>query len=174
MNCVLHALPFLQDVYKSGEQIKAAGGKITREPGPLPGVLPAAVACTPDVPMHASCSFLHIQRSSSAAVTVRRWGKELKSLYMCAARPGHQDPGHGGPRRLEVRAGGQRRLPEGAEGGRRGLIWHLNCRERQWRACMQELQLQRGSAAEVLPESWACKYCRGGSTRNERGIEPLP
>ena len=27
-----------QDVYKSAEQIKAAGGKITREPGPLPGL----------------------------------------------------------------------------------------------------------------------------------------
>ena len=28
----------MQDVYKSAEQIKAAGGKITREPGPLPGL----------------------------------------------------------------------------------------------------------------------------------------
>jgi lactoylglutathione lyase len=28
----------MQDVYKSAEQIKAAGGKITREAGPLPGL----------------------------------------------------------------------------------------------------------------------------------------
>ena len=27
-----------QDVYKTAEAVKAAGGKITREPGPLPGM----------------------------------------------------------------------------------------------------------------------------------------
>lgn len=26
------------DVYKSGEQIKAAGGALTKEPGPVPGI----------------------------------------------------------------------------------------------------------------------------------------
>ena len=38
--------PPLQDVYKSGEQIKAAGGKITREPGPLPGLGTKILATT--------------------------------------------------------------------------------------------------------------------------------
>ena len=28
----------MQDVYKTAEDIKAAGGKVTREPGPLPGL----------------------------------------------------------------------------------------------------------------------------------------
>jgi len=30
-----------QDVYKTAESIKAAGGKVTREPGPLPGMQPS-------------------------------------------------------------------------------------------------------------------------------------
>lgn len=29
----------LQDVYKTAEAIRAAGGKITKEPGPLPGLV---------------------------------------------------------------------------------------------------------------------------------------
>ncbi len=38
--CVFHNLLGLglQDVYKTQEQIKAAGGKITKEAGPLPGL----------------------------------------------------------------------------------------------------------------------------------------
>ncbi|BDA47561.1 probable lactoylglutathione lyase [Coccomyxa sp. Obi] len=35
-----------KDVYKSAEQIKAAGGKITREPGPLPGINTKIMATT--------------------------------------------------------------------------------------------------------------------------------
>lgn len=35
-----------KDVYKTAEQIKAAGGKITREPGPIPGLGTKIVACT--------------------------------------------------------------------------------------------------------------------------------
>ena len=35
-----------QDVYKTAEQIKAAGGKITREPGPLPGINTKILATT--------------------------------------------------------------------------------------------------------------------------------
>lgn len=36
----------VQDVYKSAEQIKAAGGKITREPGPIPGINTKILATT--------------------------------------------------------------------------------------------------------------------------------
>ncbi len=36
----------LQDVYKSAEQIRAAGGTITREPGPVPGIGTKIVATT--------------------------------------------------------------------------------------------------------------------------------
>ena len=37
----------LQDVYKTAEAIRAAGGKITKEPGPLPGLVgaPSLQAC---------------------------------------------------------------------------------------------------------------------------------
>lgn len=35
-----------QDVYKSAEQIRAAGGKITKEPGPLPGINTKILATT--------------------------------------------------------------------------------------------------------------------------------
>ncbi len=35
-----------QDVYKSAEQIKAAGGNVTREPGPVPGIGTKILACT--------------------------------------------------------------------------------------------------------------------------------
>lgn len=35
-----------KDVYKSGEQIKAAGGTVTREPGPVPGIGTKIVATT--------------------------------------------------------------------------------------------------------------------------------
>jgi lactoylglutathione lyase len=35
-----------KDVYKTAEQIKAAGGKVTREPGPIPGLGTKIVACT--------------------------------------------------------------------------------------------------------------------------------
>lgn len=34
------------DVYKTAEQIRAAGGTITREPGPVPGIGTKIVACT--------------------------------------------------------------------------------------------------------------------------------
>jgi lactoylglutathione lyase len=34
-----------EDVYKSAEQIKAAGGKITREAGPIPGLGTKILAC---------------------------------------------------------------------------------------------------------------------------------
>lgn len=33
-------------MYKTAEQIKAAGGKITREPGPLPGINTKILATT--------------------------------------------------------------------------------------------------------------------------------
>ena len=33
------------DVYKTAEAIKIAGGKITREPGPLPGINTKITAC---------------------------------------------------------------------------------------------------------------------------------
>jgi hypothetical protein len=33
------------DVYKTAEAIKLAGGKITREPGPLPGISTKITAC---------------------------------------------------------------------------------------------------------------------------------
>jgi len=33
------------DVYKTAEAIKLAGGKITREPGPLPGINTKITAC---------------------------------------------------------------------------------------------------------------------------------
>ncbi|GJP55270.1 hypothetical protein CLOM_g14239, partial [Closterium sp. NIES-68] len=33
------------DVYKTAEAIRAAGGKITREPGPIPGINTKIVAC---------------------------------------------------------------------------------------------------------------------------------
>ena len=36
----------LQDVYKTAEDIKKAGGKITREPGPLPGLNTKILATT--------------------------------------------------------------------------------------------------------------------------------
>jgi lactoylglutathione lyase len=36
----------MQDVYKSAEQIKAAGGAITREPGPVPGIGTKILATT--------------------------------------------------------------------------------------------------------------------------------
>lgn len=36
----------VQDVYKTGDQIKAAGGKVTREPGPVPGIGTKILACT--------------------------------------------------------------------------------------------------------------------------------
>ena len=36
----------VQDVYKTAEAIKAAGGKITREPGPLPGLKTKITATT--------------------------------------------------------------------------------------------------------------------------------
>lgn len=35
-----------QDVYKTGDQIKAAGGTVTREPGPVPGIGTKILACT--------------------------------------------------------------------------------------------------------------------------------
>jgi hypothetical protein len=35
-----------QDVYKTGDQIKAAGGKVTRDPGPVPGIGTKILACT--------------------------------------------------------------------------------------------------------------------------------
>ena len=35
-----------QDVYKTAEQVKAAGGKVTREPGPVPGLGTKILACT--------------------------------------------------------------------------------------------------------------------------------
>ncbi len=38
--------PMMQDVYKTAEQIKAAGGTITREPGPVPGIGTKIVATT--------------------------------------------------------------------------------------------------------------------------------
>jgi hypothetical protein len=38
--------PTLQDVYKTAEQIRAAGGTITREPGPVPGIGTKILACT--------------------------------------------------------------------------------------------------------------------------------
>ena len=34
------------DVYKTAEQVKAAGGKVTREPGPVPGIGTKILACT--------------------------------------------------------------------------------------------------------------------------------
>jgi predicted enzyme related to lactoylglutathione lyase len=38
VNCAWLRLDrFVQDVYKTAESIKAAGGRVTREPGPLPG-----------------------------------------------------------------------------------------------------------------------------------------
>ncbi|XLS51070.1 hypothetical protein HN51_035776, partial [Arachis hypogaea] len=33
------------DVYKTAEAVKLAGGKITREPGPLPGINTKITAC---------------------------------------------------------------------------------------------------------------------------------
>ena len=33
------------DVYKTAEAVRAAGGKITREPGPLPGINTKIFAC---------------------------------------------------------------------------------------------------------------------------------
>jgi len=33
------------DVYKTAAAIKAAGGKVTREPGPLPGINTKITAC---------------------------------------------------------------------------------------------------------------------------------
>jgi lactoylglutathione lyase len=33
-------------VYKTGDQIKAAGGKLTREPGPIPGINTKVLATT--------------------------------------------------------------------------------------------------------------------------------
>lgn len=38
--------PHPQDVYKTADQIKAAGGTVTREPGPVPGIGTKIVACT--------------------------------------------------------------------------------------------------------------------------------
>jgi len=40
MPCALSGLhpSCIQDVYKTADQIKAAGGQITREPGPVPGI----------------------------------------------------------------------------------------------------------------------------------------
>jgi lactoylglutathione lyase len=35
-----------RDVYKTAEQIRAAGGTITREPGPVPGIGTKITACT--------------------------------------------------------------------------------------------------------------------------------
>ena len=35
-----------QDVYKTADAIKAAGGKLTKEPGPLPGLGTKICACT--------------------------------------------------------------------------------------------------------------------------------
>jgi len=35
-----------KDVYKTADQIKACGGKVTREPGPVPGIGTKIVACT--------------------------------------------------------------------------------------------------------------------------------
>lgn len=35
-----------QDVYKTQEQIRAAGGTVTREAGPVPGIGTKIVACT--------------------------------------------------------------------------------------------------------------------------------
>lgn len=35
-----------QDVYKTAEHIRAHGGTITREPGPLPGINTKIMACT--------------------------------------------------------------------------------------------------------------------------------
>jgi len=35
-----------KDVYKTAEQIKAAGGTVTREPGPVPGIGTKIMACT--------------------------------------------------------------------------------------------------------------------------------
>ncbi len=36
----------MQDVYKTAEQIKAAGGKVTKEPGAIPGLGTKVMACT--------------------------------------------------------------------------------------------------------------------------------
>ena len=36
----------MQDVYKTAEAIKEAGGKVTREPGPLPGLNTKILATT--------------------------------------------------------------------------------------------------------------------------------
>ncbi len=41
-----HSTDPLQDVYKTAEQIKAAGGTVTRDPGPVPGIGTKIVACT--------------------------------------------------------------------------------------------------------------------------------
>jgi lactoylglutathione lyase len=37
-NCCLQVALSTKDVYKTAEQIRAAGGAITREPGPVPGI----------------------------------------------------------------------------------------------------------------------------------------
>lgn len=34
-----------KDVYKTAEQIKAVGGSVTREPGPVPGIGTKILAC---------------------------------------------------------------------------------------------------------------------------------
>lgn len=43
--CWLHN-DLMQDVYKTAEDIRQAGGKITREPGPLPGLNTKILATT--------------------------------------------------------------------------------------------------------------------------------
>lgn len=45
------------DVYKTAEAIKLCGGKITREPGPLPGINTKIVACVDPDGWKTVCSF---------------------------------------------------------------------------------------------------------------------
>ena len=45
MDCLKQIAIGTDDVYKTAEAIRLSGGKITREPGPLPGINTKITAC---------------------------------------------------------------------------------------------------------------------------------
>ena len=67
------------DVYKVGEQVKAAGGKITREAGPLPGIGTKIMACLdPDGWKTVRDSLLNAAMPDFAAVGAGRFTPNMQ------------------------------------------------------------------------------------------------
>ena len=72
----------VQDVYKTAEQIRASGGKITKEPGPLPG-LGTKIMATTDPDGMLACLILQPPRWISLACFVAIFFFTCMSATFC-------------------------------------------------------------------------------------------